>query len=193
MPHAWPLGRERYVQYLRTTPDAPRREPARTHEVKGKRRHGEGVAYRLFGSHAFVLGRWTGRAWTEQERAEFEYQSQQGERMDPWGRLIRPDEIDTVAGQVAQEKFDEGWQPPLWHWRFYWEKVSGVLNNVGLMNVRAYNEGRWTIRRFFIGWLRFFYDMLKMRLFPVEQVDPPTQLAEWRERRAEDDEDGLAL
>lgn len=179
MPHALPLGRERYVQYLRTDPAAPRREPARTHEVKGKKRHGEGVVYRLFGPHSVVLGRWTGRAMTIPEQETHRYLSEFGERYEPWGRLIDPDEIDTIAGQVFQEKIDEGWQPPPWHWRFYWEKVSGVLNNLGLMNVMAYNESRWTIRRFIVGWLRFFYYRLEARLFPAKQVDPPTQVGEW--------------
>lgn len=194
MSHALPVGHKTYIQYLKTDPAAPRREPARTHEVKGKMRHGEGTAFRLFGHHALVVGQWTGRAMTETERTEFEYQSQEGERLDPWGRLISPDEIDTVARQVFEEKVKTGWNPAGWHWRYYWEAAQHRLNNIGLLSVIAYNDVHWTPKRFLVGWLRFFYDRLKMRLFPVEVADPPTQLSEWRAMHTDDDDtDGLAL
>lgn len=67
MPQAIPLPKNRYVQYLRSDREAPRREIARTHEIKGSQRHGLGVAFRLFGPHALVLGRWSPEALTAME------------------------------------------------------------------------------------------------------------------------------
>lgn len=171
MPLAVPLTREHYVQYLRTEPDAPRREPARTTEVKGKRRVGDGQAFRLFGPHAVVLGRWSPTTTEERiEHARTVYRAglTTEERDDGWGRLIRPDEIDTVAGQIMSEKISEGWNPPPWHWRFYWEWVLDRLNNVGLVNVLAYNSVRFTPRRF----VRGLSEALKARWVAHEEPEP---------------------
>lgn len=165
MPQALPLPRGRFVQYLRTVPDAPRQEPARTHEIKGKKRHGVGVAYRLFGHHAVVLGQWTDQWITATEVQQIEEAGEDG-----WGRLIDFNEAERLRQSLlSDERIREGWRPPLWHWRYYLEKSWGVLNNLGLMNVQAYNLARWTPRRF----LRLIYDRVKMRLFGVyEEVQP---------------------
>lgn len=193
MPRAFPVGRERYVQYLRTDPNAPRREPARTHEVKGQKRHGEGVAYRLFGPHAVVLGQWTGLPMTADEQEIYRQVTMTPEgdelaRANPWGRLIQPEEIDGVAAQVFREKVETGWQPPPWHWRFYYERVQYVFSKIGAVDVAAYNEVRFTPRRF----VQILWDRLKMRLFPIEE---PVSLDDWRAGRTADGEgtDGLAL
>lgn len=184
MPQAVPLPREHFVQYLRTPPGAPRRAPARTTEVKGKKRVGEGQVFRLFGPHAVVLGRWS--RLTEDQRLAIARQQIDLERLqrniqqstdDGWGRLIRPEEIDTVAGQIMDAKVREGWQPPVWHWRFYWERVLAVLNNVGLVNVVAYNEARFTPRRF----LRALSEALKARWVAQEEPAPLHSVENWRD------------
>lgn len=163
MPQTLPLPRDRYVQYLKTGPDAPRQEPARTHEIKGKKRHGVGVAYRLFGLHAVVLGRWTDQWITAAEVQQIEEQGEDG-----WGRVIDFDEAERLRqSMLADERIREGWQPPIWHWRFYLERVVAILNNVGLGVEEAYNLYRWTPRRF----LRLLYDRLKMRV--LGSYEPP--------------------
>jgi hypothetical protein len=157
MPQALPLPRGRFVQYLRTVPEAPRQEPARTHEIKGKKRHGVGVAYRLFGHHAVVLGRWTDQWITATEIKEIQEAGEDG-----WGRVIAIDEAERLRQSLlSDDRIREGWQPPVWHWRFYLERVVAVLNNLGLGDVQAYALFRWTPRRF----VRLLYDRLKMRLF----------------------------
>lgn len=187
MPQAVPLPRDLYVQYLRTPPDAPRRAPVRTTEVKGQKRVGEGQVFRLFGPHAVALGRWSPMTPGERIQAARE-QIAEMQRLqgisepsdDGWGRLIRPDEIDTVAGQIAQEKIREGWQPPIWHWRFYWERLLAVLNNVGLVNVVAYNSALFTPRRFF----QSLREALKARYVAKEEPEQPYPLhnvAYWRD------------
>jgi hypothetical protein len=167
MPQALPLPRGRFVQYLRTEPEAPRQEPARTHEIKGKKRHGVGVAYRLFGHHAVVLGQWTDQWITGTEARLIQEAGEDG-----WGRVIAIDEAERLRQSLlSDDRIREGWQPPVWHWRFYLERVVAVLNNLGLGDVQAYALFRWTPRRF----VRLLYDRLKMWVFGVyvhEETQP---------------------
>lgn len=144
MPQTVPLGRDRFIQYLKTDPLAPKQEPARTHEVKGKKRHGEGVAYRLFGPHAVVLGRWTGEPMTTEEKAIHQHtapvdpDADEDARYNGWGRLIQPEEIDTVANNFWLEKQRRGWVPPRWHWRFYWDRAVVHLVPTHLIHYDTY-------------------------------------------------------
>lgn len=165
MPLAVPLGRDRFVQYLKTEPDAPRQEPARVHEVKGLKRHGEGVAYRLFGPHALVVGTWTGQRMTPEEQAIHEQTVllAEGERQNGWGRLIRPEEIDEVAWKLREEKFRRGWVPPVWHWRFYWDRIVVHLVPTHLIHYDTY--GLTTVQPLAAVkyWVRVIYTAIRLR------------------------------
>lgn len=143
MPQALPVGRLHFVQYLRTEPTAPRREPARVTEVKGRKRTGTGVVYRLFGHHAVVLGRWSQMTVQERVRAARE----RADDLDAWGRLIGAEEADDLARQFAGRKIREGWIPPWWHWRRYWGIFMALVHRGGFGEVVAYNEIRWTLMR----------------------------------------------
>jgi len=163
MPQALPLTRRRYVQYHRSGPEAPRREIARTHEIEGKRRRGLGVAYRLFGAHGVVLGRWSPERLTLTEnrllRAQFpdwdgltdeqmiravfsdvEHDHEDGVRSNNWGRLITPDEFDDLAARFSVEKMREGYRPGRLSWRHYANKVVPALQRSYLVRVNNYNS-----------------------------------------------------
>jgi hypothetical protein len=113
MPQAFPIFPGWYVQFLPPDPQAPAIETdAWTQEVKGKRRYGTGVLYRLpgpvrIGVH---LGRWTDRPVGLRQQIAAERQ-----RRDHGLRLIREDEEGLVLEGVA----DMGWEPPVWHWRHW--------------------------------------------------------------------------
>lgn len=174
MPQALPVGPQHYVQYLRTQPDAPRQEPARTTEIKGRKRHGEGVAYRLFGHHAVVLGRWVQTPPWIPEHLD----------TDSWGRVIEPDEAEALRQRMLMDdKIRDGWQPPKWHWRFYLEKFHGFASRIGLMNVQAYNLASWTPRRM----LRVLYEWVMRKLF-VHQM-PEEAVGDWQPLHVVEDED----
>lgn len=168
MPQAIPLPRNRYVQYLESGPEAPRREIARTHEIKGQQRHGLGVAYRLFGRHAVVLGRWSPEALTPTEmtllKEEFPDwdgddfhdliaridQEDDEEETENWPRLITAEEADTLRERFAEsvEKVRVGWLPPRWHWRRYFNKALPWLHRNYLVVSRPGEGWRPTPRRF---------------------------------------------
>lgn len=145
---------QHFVKYHRTDVHAPLREPARVTEVKGKKRAGVGVAYRLYGPHGVVLGRWL----TRQERAAEIQRARDLKKAgdDGWGRVMEPEEIwDLLAHPTVAEKVTTGWNPATWHWRWYLERLEALASRWGLVDVAAYNERRWTpLRALQTAWSR---------------------------------------
>jgi hypothetical protein len=135
MPQAITLGRtSKYVQITLTDRYAPRCEPMHTTEVKGKKRYGEGLLYRVVGRLALGVGRWTTPPDVEKIRAI--------EGFDEL-HLVNESEFEELRARfndTNEKKLREGWNPPVWHWRRYQEALLPCLVKFRLVTIEAYGD-----------------------------------------------------
>lgn len=147
MPRAIPLGRTRYAQFLLypAGPGKPRYETeAWTQEFKKPYRYGVGSVVRL-GRLGLHVGRWTTMSpemMTSVASARGHLQSSD----DDGVRLITEDEIEGVRDLIQ-----DGWEPPLWHWRRWLDMALPTLSRLDLVRVTAYNEMHWHRPQWLVG------------------------------------------
>lgn len=136
MAETLPLGSKHYLQFLRVSRDAPRREPSWTTELDGKHRYGRGQTLRLFGRYAVVVG-----TWTDKSPEDLIEESTAG-----LGHDISPEQFATLQLRFQEhneERLREGWIAPKWHWRRYWLLLQPYLQRFGVIRVDAYNLVTW--------------------------------------------------
>lgn len=139
MPQAFTLGRtSKYVQIALTDRYAPRCEPMRTTEVKGKKRYGEGLLYRVVGRVAVGVGQWTDPPDVDKIRA---IEGIEPDEIAP--HLINDDQFEQLRARLTDinmRKMAEGWTPPIWHWRRYQEFLLPWLDKLGVVHTEAYGD-----------------------------------------------------
>jgi hypothetical protein len=140
MPQAITLGRtSKYVQITLTDRYAPRCEPMHTTEVKGKKRYGEGLLYRVVGRLAVGVGQWTDPPDVDRIR---EIEGIEPDEVS-WPHLVNTEQFEQLRarfGDVNNRKLMDGWTPPLWHWRRYQEFLLPWLHRFKLVTVEAYGD-----------------------------------------------------
>ena len=139
MPQAITLGRtSKYVQITLTDRYAPRIEPMRTTEVKGKKRYGEGLLYRVLGRLAVGVGQW--KEPPDPAKIRLIEGIEEGE-IAP--HLINDDQFDQLRARMSDityRKLQDGWTPPRWHWRRYQEFLLPWMDKLGIVRVDAYAD-----------------------------------------------------
>lgn len=139
MPQAFTLGRtQKYVQITLTDRFAPRCEPMHTTEVRGKKRYGEGLLYRVVGRLAVGVGEWTAPPDVERIR---EIEGIKEGEFAP--HLVTDDQFEQLRSRftdITESKLREGWTPPVWHWRRYQEFLLPWLHKLHLIDVEAYGD-----------------------------------------------------
>lgn len=137
MAQAFPLGTKHYLQFLRVSRDAPRREPSWTTELDGKQRFGRGQTNRLFGPYALVVGSWTTQ--TPDDVIE--------ESLAGLGADLRPDQFEELRARFSGhniERLETGWVAPWWHHQHWLRRVLPLLVRTGLATTPAYGVVHWT-------------------------------------------------